>query len=229
MIISILFTFLMSCGSSHSGPNDWKEYGLKGEVKELVSKRYFNAEKIDGKWDYSKGELYATMTYEFNRDGNIERMNSIYYLDSETFETEITFTFTDGRKTGSITKNKGETEAIETTIEWEGDHKYTWEPHSQDYNTIIVSELNEDYRDWHGSYETYVDGELVSSESYTNYFNDEGQILKSSTTNGMDGTSYAQLYKDVIYDSMGNIQEVALVDSASGELQVYTVKEITYY
>ena len=72
MAVLLFLTILVSCGQSVDGPTDLKEYGFKGEVKTIVSKRYVGISKKNGEWEYSKDDLFAISIYHFNKEENIE-------------------------------------------------------------------------------------------------------------------------------------------------------------
>jgi len=229
MAVLLFLTILVSCGQSVDGPTDLKEYGFKGEVKTIVSKRYVGISKKNGEWEYSKDDLFAISIYHFNKEENIETLEMTHFYEGDTLENTFHFSFTNGRKTGATRVSDGGKNTLEMTFEWKGDRKYIWKSTENNIYSETISELDENYRDKEGIFNAYSNDELVTSETYINFFDDEGQITKSRLIDHINETTRVQLYKDKVYDSVGNMLEVAIVDSASGKLEVLTVREYTYY
>ena len=229
----LFFSITVLIASCSSGPNKYTElaeYGYKGPVEYAITKKFDKAEKIDGKWVCSDYGYFMTRSYHFNKDGFIDTIDSKVYFDDFRYDTEMTFTFRDGNKVGSIMRdNNGETTYY--VYEWEDDYHYSYKPAGREtYATFeSFSELNEDFRDLKGTSKDYHEGKLIFSETYTNYFDEDGTIARTRLEDQLTGNVITHLYTDKILDDYGNIIECAVLDSASGELLQYMKRKYTYY
>lgn len=225
-----IIVLICSCSSAPEKYTELAEYGYKGPVEYVLTKKFDNAEKINGKWECSDYGYFMSRSYHFNKDGFIDTINSKVYFNDFRYDTQLTFTFRDGDKVGSIMKdNNGET--TYHVYEWEDEYNYSYKPAGRELNATFESytELNENFRDFKGISKDYKDGELVFSETYTNYFDEDGTIERTRLVDEFTSKVITHIYSDKILDEYGNIIECAVIDSASGELIQYMKRTFTYY
>jgi len=92
--------FVISAFQLSVTPNDIKEYGLQGKVKEITTMYFTDLEKNNkDEWELDLDKLVAVAKMFFDSSGNITKIQENYKeINSSWQETITKFEFKDGQK-----------------------------------------------------------------------------------------------------------------------------------
>lgn len=213
-------------------PNDIKEYGLHGKVKEITTMYYTELEKnSNDEWELDLDKLVALAKMFFDSSGNITKIEEHHKeINSSWQETITKFEFKDGQKKSYLKKDINGQLIESGEYKWIDNNHYTLI--STRVNGLIIeshSTLNENLRDLKGDFKYMLGDSILYSENYTNQVNKDGEIMNTLTANQITNESYITDFKNKVRDQKGNMIKVALVYRHNGELQKLSVREIEYY
>lgn len=209
-------------------PNDLKEWGLSGSIKEFRSKVYRHPE--DGTLvDTTEKGLSSIIHAFFNLEGNIYLTENSYGLNSGypmwsrnriEFEQGLKSTYTEEDSLGNITANG--------TYLWSGTKGYLLHiEHDGGGTSKVMSLLDENLREQAGAFTYSYDGERYYEERYVNHFDSLGRLMYVHLDYPLEGNKIRQEYRNIQLDDLNN--PIRYEVYRDGTLYQLVKRTITYY
>lgn len=232
---SLLFYKTIIAQSSYS---DLKEYGFKGNVKNvsIIDFKGLTLDEVDSfikKEDLiNDSSLSSVTTHFFDKNGFLTKTTerlSFEYNGKKEFETlETTFIHKNGKKKEAIRKNiYGDTIDLYTYQWFDGyTYKETTRNLDNSYKVVSQQKLDSNYRDLSGDSFYYEYDSLMFQQFYINQTRN-GEIISSSIKNSAD--NYTVTIKNIETDEYNNVTVKAIIRQDNQKLLLLSIREFYYY
>ena len=208
-------------------PNDLKEWGYKGPVKEVRSLVYRHPDELE--LTDTTDHLSSINHAYFNEDGNIYLTESSYGLNSDySVSSTLHTSFEGGLKSSYVEKDSYGDITSKGTYTWSGYRGYVLQiNHDEGGQGSMFVLLDENFRDQAGSYTYTYEGEIYYKEQYVNHFDSSGKLIYVDLQYPEESRKQRQEYRNVQRDKFDN--PVYYEMYRAGKLYQVVHRSIRYY
>lgn len=231
-LIYFLTFFLVSNSnvSAQNYPTDIQIYGLKGKVKTLSSKTYFDVDYKNEEWVVSDtGNVANLNVIYFNENGNIDSTLEVVNNKKEHYTIRTIYHYENGEKVGFTKYVDGEKESA--NIIWTNNRSYietTKDPKSY-YRNIVKVELDSNFREKKSEFKYYEGKKLVSHFQLLNTLDSKGLLSHYQYNDLVKNKKYTISFSSLSSDELGNTLKCTMYNKTKNVLDRYVVREIEYY